>query len=139
MKKLSTLIRQRAALLRQARLANVASAYQTLGDFAQRIARAELTGRVTVAHTVPDEERYWPSLTALDLSQSVIEEHFTDEDIFELADVLAFVTEEDCLEVTFRLEDFAELFVAPLRDELEREGVQIDGSRMSAVEPEQRL
>ena len=116
MKKLSTLLRQRADLLRQARLANLASAYQTLDDLAQRIARARLTGRVTVTHAAPDVERYWPALTALDLSQSVIEEHFTDEDVCELASVLAFTTGEDELELTFPLEDFAELFLAPVRE-----------------------
>lgn len=132
MKKLSTLLRQRADLLRQARLANLASAYQTLDDLAGRIARARLAGRVTVTHAAPDEERYWPALTALDLSQSVIEEHFTDEDVCELASVLAFTTGEDELELTFPLEDFAELFLAPVRDELEREGVQLDGSAVPA-------
>ena len=132
MKKLSTLLRQRADLLRQARLANLASAYQTLDDLAPRIARARLAGRVTVTHAAPEEERYWPALTALDTSQSVIEEHFTDEDVCELASVLAFTTGEDELELTFPLEDFAELFLAPVRDELEREGVQLDGSAVPA-------
>lgn len=132
MKKLSTLLRQRADLLRQARLANLASAYQTLDDLAGRIARARLAGRVTVTHAAPDEERYWPALTALDLSQSVIEEHFTDEDVCELASVLAFTTGEDELELTFPLEDFAELFLTPVRDELEREGVQLDDSAVPA-------
>lgn len=132
MKKLSTLLRQRADLLRQARLANLASAYQTLDELAQRIARARLAGRVTVTHAAPDVERYWPALTALDLSQSVIEEHFTDEDVCELASVLAFTTGEDELELTFPLEDFAELFLAPVRDELEREGVQLDASAVPA-------
>ncbi len=132
MKKLSTLLRQRADLLRQARLANLASAYQTLDDLAQRIARARLAGRVTVTHAAPDVERYWPALTALDLSQSVIEEHFTDEDVCELASVLTFTTGEDELELTFPLEDFAELFLAPVREELEREGVQLDHSTVPA-------
>ncbi len=135
MKKLSTLLRQRAALLRQARLANLASAYQALDVFAQRIARARLVGAVTVMHTAPDAERFWPSLTAHETSQSVIEEHFTDEDVFELADVLAFVTDDDALELTFRLEDFSDLFLAPLRDELERDGVQIDGPGLAPAQP----
>lgn len=38
------LILQRDALLRQARLANAAYAYQRLGEFAARIARARLRG-----------------------------------------------------------------------------------------------
>ena len=51
MKKLSTLLTQRQALLRQARLANLAFAYTTLMEFAHRIARAQLSGRVTLKHS----------------------------------------------------------------------------------------
>jgi hypothetical protein len=138
MNKLSTLLRQRADLLRQVRLANLASAYQTLDDLARRIARAHLAGRVTITHAAPEEERYWPALTALELNQSVIEEHFTDEDVCELAAVLAFTTGESELTLTFRIEDFAELFLAPVRDELEREGVRLDDAPVAAPESEQR-
>src|SRR5258706_168210 len=76
----------------------------------------------------PHAERYWASLIALDGSQSVIEEHFVDEDLMDLADVLGFVIGNDALETTFRLEDLAEMFLLPLRVELEREGVMIDKS-----------
>jgi hypothetical protein len=135
MKKLSTFLRQRQDLLRQARLANLAFAYRTLGDFAERIARAQLTGRVTLRPVAPDAEHYWPTLTALDANQSVIEEHFTDEDILELADTLAFIVSGDATEFTFHLEDLGELFLAPLRVQLQREGIAIDrsGARSDAV------
>jgi hypothetical protein len=126
MKKLSTLLTQRQALLRQARLANLAFAYTTLMEFAHRIARAQLSGRVTLKPAAPAAERYWASLTALDGNQSVIEEHFADEDLMDLADVLAFVTGNDSLEVTFRLQDLAEEYLLPLRVELERNGIVID-------------
>jgi hypothetical protein len=126
MKKLSTLLSRRRDLLRRARLANLAFAFVTLQKFALRITRAELDGRVTLAHAAPDAERYWASLTALEMNQSVIEEHFTDEDVMELADVVAFVTGNEALDITFDLEDLEELFIRPLRDELDREGVVID-------------
>lgn len=126
MKKLSTLLSQRQALLRQARLANLAFAYTTLMEFARRITRAQLSGRVVLKPPAPHAEHYWASLTALDGNQSVIEEHFADEDLMDLADVLAFVTGNESLEVTFRLEDLADAYLVPLRMELERNGIVID-------------
>lgn len=126
MKTLTSLLTHRAALLAQARLANLAYAYETLRRFEQRIARARLRGRVTVRHAAPEEERYWASLTANDGAQSVLEEHFSDEDVMELADVISFLTCTHALELTFPLEELAERFLTPLRAELEREGVAID-------------
>jgi hypothetical protein len=135
MKKLSTLLSRRPALLREARLANLAFAYATLDNFSARIRRAQLTGRVTLKHAAPHAERYWASLTALDSSQSVIEEHFTDEDFMEMADILGFVTGNDALDITFCLEDIAELFLAPLRTDLDRAGIIIDASTPQLEEP----
>ena len=132
--KLSNILAQRQALLRQARLANLAFAYQTLSRFADRIARARLTGRVRLEQAAPDAERYWASLTALDGNQSVIEEHFTDDDIMDLADVISFSTGNEILGVTFRIEDLAGRFLAPLRAELEQAGVAIDPSAEPARE-----
>jgi hypothetical protein len=126
MKKLSTLLAQRQALLRRARLANLAFAFHTLSAFVHRIARAQLTGRVSLRHAAPDAERYWASLTALDGNQSVIEEHFADEDLMDLADVVAFITGNETLDITFRLEEISDVFLIPLRSELEREGITID-------------
>ena len=60
MKKLSTLLTHRHALLAQARLANLAFAHATLAAFAERITRAPLTGRVVLRQVDPDAERYWP-------------------------------------------------------------------------------
>jgi hypothetical protein len=128
MKKLSTLLTQRQALLREARLANLAFAYTTLNEFGRRIARAQLKGGVTLRHAAPHADRYWASLTAIDGSQSVIEEHFADEDLMDLADVLAFVTGNDALDIAFQLEELEEIFLVPLRVELEREGIVIDPS-----------
>ena len=123
---LSNLLQQREALLRQARLANVAYAYRRFGDFAARIASAGLRGEVHLQPTEPWAERYWPTLTTLDGNQSVIEEHFTEEDIMELADVLAFVTGTVGAEYRFRLEDLEDVFVAPLRRELVESGVVLE-------------
>jgi hypothetical protein len=124
--KLSILLNQRQALLRQARLANLAFAYAKLGDFAGRIARARLGGEVSLKHAAPDAGHYWASLTALAGPQSVIEEHFADEDLMDLADVLSFITGRNDHEFTFRLEELADKFLAPLRLELEQAGVALD-------------
>ncbi len=126
--KLSTLLAQRQALLQQARVANLAFAYQRLGDFADRIARARLQGEVTLKQATPDGERCWASLTALEGNQSVIEEHFTDEDIMDFADIVAFGTGENHLDLAFRIEQLAENFVTPLRSQLEQLGIEIDTS-----------
>jgi hypothetical protein len=126
MKKLSTLLSRRRALLRHARLANLAFAFATLQEFSGRIARASLCGRVTLTHAAPEAERYWASLLALTFNQSVVEEHFTDAQVMELADVLAFATGNDALDVTFNLEDLDERFLRPLREQLERAGIIID-------------
>lgn len=124
--KLSTLLSQRPALLRQARLANLACAYQTLAKFAARIARAQLRGAVLLKSAAPDQERYCATLTALECSQSVLDEHFTDEDLMEFADVVAFLRGNPAADDAFRLEDVAEKLIAPLRAELKRAGVAID-------------
>lgn len=128
MKSLSALLAQRETLLQNARLANLAFSYETLRGFAVRIGRARLRGEVNLKQAVPDEDRFWASLTAIDFSQAVIEEHFTDEDVMELADLLGFIAGTDSLDATFRLENLAETFLGPLRRELERAGVAIDAS-----------
>ncbi len=124
--KLSQILHQRPALLRQARLTYLAFAYWKLDDFATRIARARLRGRINLKQAAPDAERCWASLVALSGNQSVIEEHFTDEDIMDLADLVAFATGESNLDLTFSIEQLAERFVTPLRLQLEQAGVVID-------------
>lgn len=124
--KLSTLLSQRSELMRQLRRANLAYAFHTLRQFAARVHRAGLVGSVTLTPPDPTAERYCATLTALDHNQSVIEEHFTDDDFMLLADVVAFATGHPGFEVTFRIEDIEEDFIAPLRAELRRAGVTID-------------
>ena len=123
--KLSQLLAQRPGLLRQVRLANLAFAYQSLNDFAARIARVGLHGRVTLKPVDPDHESYCVTLTALDASQSVIEEHFSDEDLVLLADTLGFATGHPTHELTFHIDQLDE-FVAQLRVDLEHAGVVLD-------------
>ncbi len=124
--KLSSLLAQRQSLLKQARLANLAYAHDRLGDFAARIARARLTGEVRLQQADPDHERYWAALTPLQGSQAVIEEHFTEDNLMDLADIIAYLTGVTDLDLTFRLEDLADRFLAPLRDRLEEAGVTFD-------------
>jgi hypothetical protein len=120
------LLHQRATLLRQARLANLAFAYHRLGDFSARIARARLHGTVQFSLADPATDRHWPTLTAHEGNQSVIEEHFTDEDLVELGDLLVFLREDaHTTEFTFRLEDFDQRFRAPLGPELAQAGVDV--------------
>lgn len=133
--KLTQLLRGREALLRQTALANLAFAYQTLDAFAGRIARARLVGRVNLKPAAPDEDRYWATLTALEGSQAVIEEHFSDEDLMDFADAVAYATGRENFDVTFPLEDFAENFLPPLRHALEQAGIAIDPSPRDLERP----
>ena len=129
--KLHQLLSQREVLLRQARLANVAFAYQEFEQFALRIARGGLRGEVTLHLFRPDADcPSPPTLIANQGNQSVLEEHFTDHDILELADLIEFlVTDEGVSSVTFRLEDFEDSFLSKLRHELVQAGVEIAGEQ----------
>jgi hypothetical protein len=133
--KISTLLLQRKTLLRQTHMANLAFAYLRLSEYAARIARARLTGDVSLKAAVPDAGHYWASLTALEGNQSVIEEHFADEEVMNLVDVLAFLTGDNDLDLTFRIEELSERFLTPLRYELKKAGVTIDGDAQTVVEP----
>lgn len=124
--KLSHLLHQREALLRQTRLANLAYAYRRLGDFATRATGAQLRGKVSLLPADPAAERYWPVLTALEGNQSVIEEHFTDEDILELEELVFFVTGKDDTETIFRWEEIGSRFLRPLRRQLIRAGISLE-------------
>jgi hypothetical protein len=124
--KLSFLLNQRRVLLQQAQLANLGFAYDRLSDFSGRIERGDLSGKVRLQHPALEGERYWSSLTALEGNQSVIEEHFTDEDITDLADIVAFSSGKFELDITFRLEELAGRFLHPLRLHLRRAGVEFD-------------
>jgi len=132
--KLSLLLAQRSALLRQMRLANLAFAYAKLDEFAQRIARARLHGEVRLQAAAPDLERYGATLTALEGRQSVLEEHFTDEDLMDFVDAVALVTDKEPVDVNFRLEQVSGNFLTPLRQQLVQAGVAIDRGTPSIEE-----
>lgn len=123
---LSKLLRSRQALLRQAQLANLAYAYQTLQRLATRIAAANLRGLVRLRPADPDDECYWASLVALEGNQSLIEEHFADRELIDLCEAIEFATDSAFDELEFRIETLAERFVTPLRETLEQEGIVFD-------------
>ena len=115
------LLHRRDALIREARLANIAFAYQRLGDFASRIRRAGLRGAVTLHSGDPEGGQPWPELVAEECSQAAIEEHFLDEDVIELADILAFLHDtSDLGSLSFRLQDLGPRYLPRLRHELQR-------------------
>ena len=119
--KYSQLLHHRDALIRQARLANVAFAHHRLGEFAARIARARLHGAVTLHGGDATGDQPWPRLVADEGSQAVIEEYFLDEDVIELADILAFLHDTSRLtELTLRLEEIGSRYLPRLRQELEQ-------------------
>ncbi len=120
------LLHHRTALLQQARLANLAFAWQRLDAWAQRIARARLRGEVALQLADPAGDRAWPQLLAHTGSQAVIEEHFTDEEIVELADILAFLAEDPrAVEFTFQLEEMGARFLPAIQHELAQAGVMV--------------
>jgi len=120
---LSQLLMEREALMRKMRLSNLAYAYAELSQVVARINRAQLQGLVSLQQPVAD--RPWPLLVAKEGSQSILEEHFTDEDIVDLANLFAFVFRDCAGEVIFRWEDLAGRFLGPLKEKLERAGVTI--------------
>jgi len=124
--KLSQLLAVRQSILRQAHLAGLAHAYFTLHRLSRRIAGARLRGPVRLQAVNPALERYCPALIALAGAQSVLEEHFSDQDLIELADALALVAGAEIEELEFALEDVPEKFLAPLRTTLKELGIEID-------------
>jgi hypothetical protein len=133
--KLSKLLATRKIIIRHANLANLAYSYLTLKRLADRVAVAKLKGRVKLRQTDAADELYWASLIAVDGSQSVIEEHFSDEDIMDLADAVAFAIEGEFAEIDFRLEEMPDAFVDPLRLILNQAGITIDLDDPSPPEP----
>lgn len=130
------LLLQRDALLQKARLANLAFAYDRLGDFAARLARAQIYGQISLRLADPEGERPWPVLVALEGNQSVVDEHFTEEDVVDLADIFAYFRDDKTTaEFTIRLADLEGGFLAGLRRELEAGGVTLNGPA-SAPAPE---
>lgn len=133
------LLQQRDALLRQARLANVAFAHGWFGVFAARVARARLQGLVTLQPADPAEGQPWPRLTAVEGSQAVLEEHFLDEEVVELTDILGFLGEDIPSDgYLFRLEDLAGRFRPQLREELVAAGIALSGESDPVEDPNRR-
>lgn len=124
--KLSSFLAQREVLLQQARLANISFAYKRLGDFAERITRARIQGALRLRQASSAGDSCWASLTTLHASQSIIEEHFTDEDLMDFADIAAFAIGEENVDLTFDVDDLDHRFLVPLRCQLEDAGVAID-------------
>lgn len=118
--KFQELLNRRNELLRQARLANVAYAYQWLGDIAERIERAGLRGSVTLRGPDSEQEQGTAVLVANDFSQAVVQEHFLEEEIAELHAVLAFVHGAGVIvELKFELDEIAARYLPSLRQALE--------------------
>ena len=124
--KLSTLLSIHERLLQHARLANMACAYATLRRFALRVRQMRLYGLVELSQPDATAERNWAELTALEGSQAQLEEMFTDEDLMDFADAVAFARGIEGLTIRFRLEDLEPEFVLPLEAALRRAGVAID-------------
>ena len=123
--KISQLLLARDRLQKKATLANLAFAHQFLAALAARIVRARLAGRVNLQSADPAAERFWPTLTALDFNQSLIEEHFADEDLAELSDTISYLAAIDTVDLTVRIEDLAENYLGPLRTFLAHAGVDL--------------
>lgn len=134
--KFNELLLRRSELLRQARLANVAYAYQWLGDFAERIERAGLQGSVTLRGPDSESGRKEAELTADNFSQAVLQEHFLDEEIAELNAVLAFVHGAEAIaELKFDLDEIATRYLPSLRHVLEAAEVLPKEEPSSVEEP----
>ena len=124
--KLHHLLQQRSSLLRQTRLANAAFVFDELGKFAARVARGNLRGQVTLYLADPAAQRAWPTLVADEGSQAVLDEHFLDKDMLDLADLLVFAAgNERPPAFTFRLEELDSRFRPALRQELESAGIEL--------------
>ena len=124
--KLSALIASRSKLARQAVLAHTAEAWSTLHFFATRIAAHGLRGPVRVTQASPDEGAPWAQLSSEMLRPSVLAEHFTEEEVFDLAQALAFACDQDHADVCFELEELEDRFARPLLRTLARAGVELD-------------
>jgi hypothetical protein len=133
--KISKLLATHHTIIQQAQLANLAQAYATLRRFAERVRRARLCGLINLRQPNIDEGRFWASLTALEGNQSVIEEHFSDEETMEFADAIAFTRNSSDLDITFRIEALSAEFVAPLESELREAGVVLDLGAKSSGNP----
>ncbi|MFH1499760.1 MAG: hypothetical protein ABII82_18265 [Verrucomicrobiota bacterium] len=124
--KLSELLAARPAILRHALLAHTAAAWATLHRLAERVAANQLHGRVRITRDNPAGQPAWPELTSLELKPSVLAEHFTEDDVFALAEALALATDREQLDLTFELDDLGADYAAPLLQTLTKAGIQPD-------------
>lgn len=124
--KLTQLLQERELLVRRATLANMAYGYQLLSGFSERIRRVGLQGLVTVRSPEINGQN-WAELVAIEGSQARINEHFSEEDVMDLTDAIRYVTGGEIhIDVTFRIENLADMFLAPLRDTLKDFNVILD-------------
>jgi hypothetical protein len=125
--KLSALLASRSTILRQAALAHTAAAWLTLQHASMRIAAAGLRGTVRLRQSDPGEdESVWATLTSDEINASVLEEHFTEDDLLEIAEAVAYATDADFADAEFRIETLGETYAAPLLASLQKSGVKID-------------
>jgi hypothetical protein len=125
--KLSALLASRSTILRQAALAHTAAAWLTLQHASMRIAAAGLRGTVRLRQSDPGEdERVCATLTSDEINASVLEEHFTGDDLLEIAEALAYATDADFADAEFPIETLGETYAAPLLASLQKSGVKID-------------
>jgi hypothetical protein len=126
--KLSALLASRSTILRQAVLAHTASAWLTLQHASLRIAAAGLRGTVHLRQDDPDDEADapWATLTSDEIRASVLEEHFTEDELIELAEALAYATDSSHADLEFQIETLGETYAAPLMEILQKSGVKID-------------
>lgn len=114
------LLLHRDELRRAARLANLAYAYQWIGNFAWKVAWLGLTGEVILRGPNEEANRSHATLVAQDFNQSVADEHFLPEEIDELHAVLSSVHDSGMiLEMRFRLEGMGDIYRPALRRVLE--------------------
>lgn len=125
--KLSALLASRSTILRQAALAHAAAAWLTLHHASVRIAAAGLRGTVRLRQSDPaGDEAPWATLTSDEIRPSVLEEHFTEDDLLEIAGALAYATDTERADVEFRVETLEEAYAAPLLRSLQKAGVTVD-------------
>lgn len=125
--KLSALLASRSTILRQAALAHTAAAWLTLQHASLRIAAAGLHGTVRLRQADPaEDETPWATLTSEVIRPSVLAEHFTDDDLLELAEAVAYVSDADFADVEFPIESIGETYAAPLLRSLKESGVTLD-------------
>lgn len=125
--KLSALLASRSTILRQAALAHTAAAWLTLQHASLRVAAAGLSGTVHLRQADPEnDEEPWATLASDEIRASVLDEHFTEDDLIELADAIAYATDASHADLEFRIETLNESYAQPLLATLQKAGVTID-------------